>query len=129
MTAMGGSKTWAWSGRPALGRAEAAISSSSPQGPAATERRRGERRRAGGGQVGQDPGLVADEGGGEVVPGGLHVAHHRAVGGQDLEDRFAVEAGHAEDHRHLEVGPPEDGPEVLGEEQWRRSAAGTARSM
>ena len=36
ITAIGGSKTWAASGRSALGRAEAAISSSSPQGPAAT---------------------------------------------------------------------------------------------
>ena len=36
MTAIGGSKTWAGSGRAALGRAEAAMSSRSPQGPAAT---------------------------------------------------------------------------------------------
>ena len=116
ITAIGGSKTWAASGRSALGRAEAQISSSSRHGPAATQRRRREGRRAGGAEVGQHPGLVADEGGGEVVPGGLDVADHRAVGGQHLEHRLAVEPGHAEDHGQLEVAPAEDVPEVLGEE-------------
>ena len=61
MTAMGGSKTWAGSGRAALGRAEAAMSSSSPQGPAATKAGGTKLAGFGAGQVGQDPGLVADE--------------------------------------------------------------------
>ena len=77
-------------------------------GPGGDEGRRGERRRLGGGEVGQHPGLVADEPGGEVVPGGFDVADHRAVGGQHLEHRLAVEPGHAEDHGHLEVAPAED---------------------
>ena len=102
------------------------MSSRSPQGPAATKAGGTKRGGLGRRQVGQDPGLVADEPGGEVVPGRLHVADDRAVGGEHLEHRLAVEPGHAEDHGHLEVAPAEDVPEVLGEEVRGRSAGESA---
>jgi hypothetical protein len=70
-------------------------------------------------------GLVADESPGEVVPGRLDVADDLAVGGEDLEDRLAVEAGRAEEHGDLEVAV-EDLPKVRREQHAGEVGGGDA---